>query len=332
MAQHQMSLANFVCKFGDSENLWDYVEEIVLPAFFDDTLVRTYGQVTEYFVYEPKLVRIVEAEVPVIGVAGWFIKNTILERTQYFDDEDGLVEDHREIESAPSAFFVLILNDHKLLYLTETPYAPTISNFSSTIGSFLRIKHREFINNTYDEARGSDEKVSKKALRETHKKPQLVILPLNTKESISNFVESMRQLRRMELQLITPNQEMDNQAVYAALRKHKEKIQSSKTTVSHQNKEGLDKPTAVEQIHDASATGNQLVKLVGTDTFGNTVRGNNENFRLAAKVDDIPTNLVARARKMYQIFLQLLKEGTIKIDDPIGDVKEIMQRLSQLLG
>jgi hypothetical protein len=42
MRQNQTVFANFLCKFGEKD-MDDYLEEVVLPAFTDDALVRTYG-------------------------------------------------------------------------------------------------------------------------------------------------------------------------------------------------------------------------------------------------------------------------------------------------
>ena len=61
MRQHVASFANFVCRFGDEKVLLDYAKDIVLPAFFDDTFVRSYGR-THFFFYETELVKLVTLE------------------------------------------------------------------------------------------------------------------------------------------------------------------------------------------------------------------------------------------------------------------------------
>jgi hypothetical protein len=114
---HTVSFANFVCTFGPHKSLLDYDEEIVRPAFLDQTLVRQYGEATEYFFYETKLIRL-QSEVKSeseFGIAGHFIKDTILRRTQVFRPEGGLIHDEAEMQSAPSAFFLLLLSNHKLV-------------------------------------------------------------------------------------------------------------------------------------------------------------------------------------------------------------------------
>ena len=58
-------------------------------------------------------------------IAGHFVKNSVLAREQVFQNEE-LISDHAEIETSPSAFFVLFLSDHRIAYAPETRFAPTL--------------------------------------------------------------------------------------------------------------------------------------------------------------------------------------------------------------
>jgi hypothetical protein len=57
MSIDRVEFANFVCHFGRDKVMLDYLTEIVLPAFTDDTLIRQRGQenVTEYRFYDVHL-------------------------------------------------------------------------------------------------------------------------------------------------------------------------------------------------------------------------------------------------------------------------------------
>lgn len=50
----ELEFANFTLKFGLDGNLLDYAEEIVLPAFFDEKLERSFGKTT-YFLRNVQL-------------------------------------------------------------------------------------------------------------------------------------------------------------------------------------------------------------------------------------------------------------------------------------
>lgn len=160
-----VTFANLICRFGDRHVLLDLAREVVLPAFADTSLRRPYGS-TSYFFFGIKLSEFenpdTDAGVPLLVLYGQFVKDTILTRTQVFSPDVGLVSDEESMPSAPSAFFALVLNSHKLVYLPETPHAPPLGTFGSTVQHFLRLKHREHINALYDQARNTEEPKTKK--------------------------------------------------------------------------------------------------------------------------------------------------------------------------
>src|ERR1700723_2454744 len=138
MRQHAATFANFICRFGDQKVLLDYAKEIVLPAFFDDTYIRSYGKKAQFFFHEVEQVVLNgDKENPILGISGRFIKNTYLTREQIFDPEKGIVLDPANIQSSPSAFFLLILNNHRLIYFPETAHAPDLKTFRATLYDFI---------------------------------------------------------------------------------------------------------------------------------------------------------------------------------------------------
>jgi hypothetical protein len=79
-----VEVANFICRFGDDKVLLDLLEEVVLPAFNSNER-RSYGT-TSYFFHQVKLVEIKSANLPIWCITGRFIKNTVLQREQIFDE------------------------------------------------------------------------------------------------------------------------------------------------------------------------------------------------------------------------------------------------------
>ena len=70
MRQRIASFSNFVCRFGEQKVLLDYATEIVIPAFCDDTLIRSYGS-TEFFFFETELMKLNDDEEnPALGIVG----------------------------------------------------------------------------------------------------------------------------------------------------------------------------------------------------------------------------------------------------------------------
>ena len=147
-----LSFANVIIKFGDDRYLIDFLEEVVLPAFTDTSLKRTYGDDTEYF-FEEVRPMILSRDPPTLAIVGRFIKNTVLHRDQVYVDGTGVVPDPATLESAPSSFFTFIINNHKICFFGETAAAPDQSAFGPTLRAFVKRKYEEFIDRLYDDAR-----------------------------------------------------------------------------------------------------------------------------------------------------------------------------------
>ena len=95
MSINRVEFANFICHFGPDKVMLDYLTEIVLPSFTDDTLIRQRGQdnVTEYLFYDVHIEKLGKVDRnDILGVFGQFIKNVNLTRTQIFDPSQGLVQ------------------------------------------------------------------------------------------------------------------------------------------------------------------------------------------------------------------------------------------------
>jgi len=328
-----VSFANFICRFGDRLTLLDLATEVVLPAFLDPSLTRKYGP-SRYFLYQMKR-RVLPAsstnELPTLILYGRFVKDTVLTRSQIFTQEQGLVEQEASIASAPSSFFVLILNNHKLIYLPETADAPSLDTFASTVHGFLRTKHRLYIDRLYQNLKGSDAPPTKKHLYEEYPPPDVEVLPLASKTSIDNFVDTFDTLTQLEFRILDTNQELQMQETYQRLREMKDSIGSKKTKLIHSNSAGLDKTQAKEQIHASAATGNQEVKLTGTASDRTRVSGDNQHFKLQVPLGDIADDPFERARQLVETYRRQIEQGTLA-EDTAQDFEEKLQSLLERLN
>ncbi|MFD3299236.1 hypothetical protein [Aquipseudomonas alcaligenes] len=318
MAKRELPLemGNFVCKFGDA-NLIDYFEEIVLPAFSDKNLSRKYGQ-TSYFFEKVKLVTVDGR----VLLAGRIIKDMVLEREQVYEEGKGLVAEADELKSSPSSVFVLILDVHRLLYVKETKFAPSLENFKSTVESFLKIKHKKFVDDTYEQRRAEGEKVTKKSILAENFPPSLEIIPLTSAKGIEEFIRQYDVLRSVTYVFSDRNDEQDNEAFFDAVQKQKDSVGSQKTQVVHKNTDGLNKDSVIEEVQAATAQGTQHVKLAGVDDAGNKLLGDNENFQLRQKIafaTKLPSKMAA---KLLATFNDLVGEGLVRVNAPGQKVLE----------
>jgi len=331
MRQHNATFNNFICRFGDDKVLLDYAKRIVIPAFTKDTYVRSYGKKTHYHFYEVELMDLSEdSKNPIMVLAGRFVKQTELTRTQIFDESNGLVQDKASLLSAPSAFFVLILNNHRLIYFPETPHAPDINAFRVTAENFLRQRHKEFVDKLYKKTRSDDDRQTKKFLYETHPRPTIEIVPLTGKADITTFMRRFEKLRKINFRVVKPNDDVDAGEILDQVRELSDALGSTNTNVRASNAEGLDIDAAIEAVTEATGSGNQDVSVAGVDTSGNELSGNNEQFRLSVEIANVPLVKSSLVRRLVDKFTQLRTAGSIvapKIDANPKKVRKLKKLL-----
>lgn len=314
MRHNTINFANFVCKFGRYGNLLDYANEIVIPAFLDVYEARVHGDTSYYFI-ETEL-EVIDFETgPAVSITGRFVKRTILRRTQVLHPGLGLHQDEDSMETAPSSFFILRLDIHRLIIFGETPDAPDARAFALASGASIRRKYNDFIDTQHDIINlTSKGRVTKKSLRETHQPPSVVAVPLTTASTVYDFVGRYSVLQKIEFKLVRPNHELDGKEMWQAIRGTSENLGANSTTIEHRNSDGLDKDAAAKEIADASATGNQIIDLSGIDDQGNKLKGNNETYQLSVPLEGVPENRLGLIEKLRAIFDRLVKSGEIRFD------------------
>ena len=152
-----------------------------------------------------------------MGIFGEFIKNLNLQRTQVFDPGKGLVEDHSSMASSPSSYFLLIINNHQLIYFPKTPHAPRIGEFESTASDFIKRKHKNFIDQIYDAHKNDDERVTKKSLYEQIPIPNIDVVPLATSDSVASFIARFSILKSIGFKLLKPNPTISAKDTFGSL-------------------------------------------------------------------------------------------------------------------
>ena len=111
-----MEVANFSCKsvLGDLE-LLDIFNDYVFPAMSNKEVPGSKNSETLSYKFIDLQFLKIEKELLLVGR---LVKNLNLQRQQILEG-DSLVQSYETMESAPSSFFVLILNTHKLLWVRE---------------------------------------------------------------------------------------------------------------------------------------------------------------------------------------------------------------------
>lgn len=280
------------------------------------------------------MVKLAESETEtVIGIAGRYIKDTTIECEQVFEQGQGLLKTPGYLRSALSAVFVLVPNNHRLIYVNETKDAPSKESFRSTLLKFLRQKHDEYIDQLYaekKEARASDSttlRTTKKELREEFPQPTLELIPLTTEDSIEAFVRKYDVLKSIEISLSDRNDENDNDPFFEQLQERKDAIRSVKAVLKHGNSQGLNQVEAIREIAEATIQGNQSVLRSGTDRDGDLLKENNEKFQLRKPIDHLSRDTRKAAGELYDTLQSIVSDGLISIPDTSRRAVDVVNSL-----
>lgn len=300
MRQNEVIFANFTLRFGNAINdkvFLDLATEIVFPAFYDKNLIRPYGDKTSYFFHGVSLKQLEDGNDDSWAVYGQFVKNTVISREQIFKDGEGIVHNRAELDSAPSAFFSLILSNHRLIYYAETRDAPELNAFKATVLQFVRKKYNDYIDKLHNEGLGN-----KNHLRTIYKSPTLEVVPLTGKEDISIFIDRYKTLRKIEFNIIIPNDEINAKEMFQNMTGTSLRLDSTKTQFIMQNRGGLDTKNAKEEITEATQTGNLTVRVSGIDHQNQQLVGNNDEFKISTFLDKPELTRIGKAKQLWDIF------------------------------
>lgn len=331
--KNHLEFANFICRFGDNKVLLDLAQEVVVPAFTSNKLERFTGT-SKFFFHEAQVIELHDGTNPVLGIIGRFVKDTTLSREQRFDSKNSrLIPDKQELQSAPSSIFVLILNNHRLLYLPETRYAPNLASFTVTIRDFIKQKHTDLIQKLSEE--NNEKLISKKEINrnllQEFPPPSVEIIPLGSEDSLENFISRFDILEAVTIKLLATNNELDNNEFFKRLRQSSEEVGSKKTTLEYVNKEGLSKEAATSRLKTAVNQGNSRITFKGKDSQGDTLSGSNDKFKISIPTSIIPKDIVDTAKQMFLLAQQYLNRANtdehIPKDDVTEKVKEIQVSL-----
>jgi hypothetical protein len=332
LRQFTAVFANYICHFGPSKVLLDLAREVVVPSFTDDSYVRSYGATTYHF-HETELLVLDDTTVPpVLGIAGRFVKNTIIKRVQVFDDAQGIVKDPKYMESAPSVLFVLVLNTHRLIYMPETPSAPNLDAFRATSQLFLTKQYQKFVDLVYNIPSNRSKGITKKRIREVFPGPLLNVVPLTGSEGIAAFIDRYSILKKIEFKLIKPNDDIDAGEIFQQMREFSSNLGADRTKFTVANpEEGLDKSVATESVQQATERGNQEITLDGLDEAGQKLLGNNENFQIQVQIPDVPSDKKQAIMLLYKKYKQLSEGGELYEPEMTAEVEAKVHSLKGII-
>lgn len=327
----KIEFGNFTLKFGEDKVLLDFFEELVEPSFTAQKHHRRIEGKGEYFFLDTSKVVLIDFNKnkhP--AIVGRIVKNTKLKREQIFQDNH-IVTDKKELETAPTSIFLLLLETHRLIFCRELPGAPSIQNFESTCQKFLAIEHKILVDKLIKDATPPSEehppRGTKANIHRSFPSPRLRITPLSDRQSLSDFIDRFKKIERVTIKLLPTNQEeIDNDSFWADLGRRKEEMGSSTASVQFNGgKDGLVGAIVEDQVSAASGMGNAEVSIKGEDSQGDSLKGNNEDFSLSIELESLSSKILDASKQLLEHFLNLASTGIIKLPRPSADTIQRVQ-------
>lgn len=336
--KRSVQFANFICHFGEKV-LLDYLDEIVVPAFTGN-FQRRYGK-TAYFFYETELINIEKINGDIHpAIVGYFVKDTILTRENVYENGQ-LIKKPLTVPSAPSSIFVLILENHKLLYLPQEFGAPGLPQFKVTVEYFLKQARLRYIDDILKEKekeyfpvllnRLEKSKIRKNILETCHI-PELEIVPLSSESSLEKFISEFKLLKKFTVKVLKTNHEINNDEFFENIRKQGDSIHANSGELTYRNSKGLLKEKVKTKAIDA-LDGNAEIILVGIDKEGHKLDGSNDKFSVKALLPKKITSLKQAARDMYSKFVEFVEKGNIivsKTDEPANRSDQLIKLVDRI--
>lgn len=269
MEKYNIEFANFVCKFKDDVNFLDRFDEVIAPAFASKKRERQYAD-TKYFFDDTMVTDITFGDVTQRVLRGRIIKDTFLKREQDYIDGK-LIYDPKELHSCPSSYFVVILENHRLIYMSETSDAPNIGAFQTTCAKFINDANDEYIRAERDfnhHQHRVNKHIKRKTLGEIEDELGMAtvrVTPLTMPGALAEQLESFSVIRSLSIRILpTNNEELNNDDFFKELDSNA-RILNSKPKVSYGKKDdsGLDDNGVAEHAEAATKLGNAGFQING---------------------------------------------------------------------
>jgi hypothetical protein len=319
-------IANFICRFGDEQVLLDLAEEIVLPAFLERR-ERRYST-SRFFFDGIELVDFGTKSSPELLIVGRLVHDTSLVREQVLQN-GALVKDHATLASAPSALFALVLDTHKLLYLPETRYAPSIAAFRATAAYFIRMRHKEFLRAKLRSMKKAKQEITRAELLVKYPLPTIEVIPLSSEASLAEFLDQFKVLREIRIELVEPNDELDSEWLIKHMRATKGSLDATTGELAFKGTgDGLSRSAALKEISPIAEQANTKITFTGYDPNGDKLTGDNHHFKMGMPIEDVGSHPRAAGYDLYGAFRDKVKAGLLKVQEVGQNARQKLIRLS----
>ena len=310
MNTKKMEVANFTCRssIGDVE-LLDVFGEYVYEAMKNQEVPGSgRSEIRSYKFIDLKFQKI-NGE---IILYGRLVKNLNLAREQILKGEI-LIESYETMESAPSSFFVLILSNHKLLWVREKSRAPLLKDFKYVMEKMLERQREELVkeyilkNQQILLLNNDKESLNRKAYSE-YPELDISVTQIGNKIEIKEKLAKFENIYKIKLVALKRNNEMGTDlCALSRLMSQTQEGTGAKnvtTNINGDSKHPLNKEYATQLI-EASADGNYEFKIKGCDSEKNIIEESNETVSLKTDINYVEKEDKLNSATMLGKFMTL---------------------------
>ena len=304
----EANIANFTCTFrvnGEAEPMLKYFEKILWPAFNHKTLIRTTNKgLTRYHLTDVQLINLNGT----IALIGKHVKRTIITLSPDYNIKDGFFGDEEKKPSAPYSTFIILLDNHRIIYYKNKPGAPNLKSFESTakriLDEFIRLKHKELKENLENNNRIYNGKKYKyiedfrnEVLFSEYPLANLNIVPIESETLVEEAFKRIHKISSVKFRFFIPNNEpVDYNNFFASC------TQIVKETGSKSMTQNLTSPEKVDVVENAIKTSggkaDYVLKAVDEDKEGFTITPDSVSETIPLSVEEDET-IENQSKKVY---------------------------------
>src|SRR5690606_36701018 len=155
-------------------------------------------------------------------------------------------------ETSPSAFFVLLLKDHRLIYFAETQHAPSLGSFQSTMDRYLTRKHRDFIDASYAAFQGPGKRAFRKDLKEKYPVPTLSVVPITNTDQLADFIKRYASLQEVDIVVHRKHDEPTTASLSESAAAFSDILKATTIVIAVQDNQGFDQDGAIIVLDQAT--------------------------------------------------------------------------------
>jgi len=330
-----MEIANLTCrsKLGDRE-LLDVFANYFLPAMQNQEVPGSKNTETVLYKFVNLNVDKVENE---LVLYGRFIKCLNIEREQILDG-DTLIQSYDSMDSAPSSFFVLILRNHKLMWVKEMTRAPLLKDFKAALLKMLRNERFNLIDN-YVKKHTSNLFIGKNDIQNIERKAyseypelELSVTPLGNNIQIKEKLSRFKNIYNITLKALKRNNELGSDFnMLAKQMSETQEVMEAKnvtTEIHGDTKNPLKKEAATELIQSVS-DGNYEYKIQGIDENSNKIMETNDTLSLSMVINYIKEDLPQNVKNIIRKYAETVNTYNDRIPTQNVDVQEQLVRIER---